>query len=234
MEHAEHSGFSIPFAPFGFDLAISQAVVIMWGTALTIFLFLVLANRFKTVRLVEEFLYEFVADAFGSSLKTKNPIWFSFLITLFLFVFFNNLSGLIPGGESPTSNINVTGALAIMVFLIAQGSGMAKHGFHHFQNLIPGGIPKLMLPFFVPLEIVSQLARPFSLAVRLFANMFSGHKVLTIFITLSILGRPYITALPFAGVVLISMFEIFVSFIQAFIFTYLASFYISDAVNASH
>lgn len=232
MSHEE--GFVIPFHLFGIDLSISQAVVIMWGTSLFVFLLLYLANKFEKVRRLEFFIYDFVAEAFGKSLKTKNPLWFSFLMTLFLFVFISNLTGLLPGGEAPTSNINVTGAMAILVFVVAQLCGLKNHSFHHFQNIIPQGIPKPMLLFFVPLEIVSQLARPFSLAVRLFANMFAGHKVLTIFATLAILAPSFIKAIPFTGVVLISLFEIFVAFIQSFIFTYLASFYISDAVSGSH
>ena len=232
MSHEE--GFVIPFNVLGLDLSINQAVVIMWGTCLFVFLFLYLANKFEKVRKLEMFLYDFIVEAFSKSLKTKNTIWFSFLITLFLFVFISNLTGLLPGGESPMSNINVTGAMAILVFVIAQLCGLKSHRLHHFSNIIPSGIPKPMLIFFIPLEIVSQLARPFSLAVRLFANMFAGHKVLTIFVTLAILAPSFVKVIPFAGVVMISFFEIFVAFIQSFIFTYLASFYISDAVSGSH
>ena len=232
-EHVLHP--IITFMPFGIDLSVTHPVVVMWGTTIFIFIFLLLANVSKRVRNIESFLFDFVSDAFGSSLHTQKKIWFSFLFTLFLFIFFNNVSSLLPGGEAPTSNINVTAAMAIFIFLISQFSGIVAHGvFHHFKNIIPSGIPPLMLIFFVPLEIVSQLARPFSLAVRLFANMFAGHKVLSIFVTLAIVAPSAIKLLPFGGVVLISMFEIFVSFIQAFIFTYLASFYISEAVSGSH
>ncbi len=229
-----HSEVIFPIHLMNLDLSITTPVIIMWGTSAFIFTFLLLANRFRKFQLVESFFYDFIVDSFANSINTKKRIWFSFLMTLFLFVFFNNLSGLIPGGESPTSNINVTGALAILVFVISQISGVWNHGFHHISNLIPSGIPKPMLLFFVPLEIVSLLAKPFSLAVRLFANMFAGHKVLTIFATLAIAAPIYIKPLPFAGVVLVSCFEIFVAFIQSFIFTYLASFYISDAVSGSH
>jgi len=234
MASEHHSGLLIPFHPFGMDMSISHAVFIMWGTCALIFLFFVVANKFKRFRQIEGFIFDFVQDAFASSLKTKSKLWFSFLLTLFVFILLNNLSGLLPGGESPTSNINVTAAMAILIFLIAQISGFVSHGFHHFQNLIPAGLPKVMLVFFIPLEIISQLARPFSLAVRLFANMFAGHKVLTIFLSLVILCQPLLKFLPFTGVVLISFFEIFVAFIQSFIFTYLASFYIGEAVSGQH
>jgi F-type H+-transporting ATPase subunit a len=156
------------------------------------------------------------------------------LITLFLFIFFNNLAGLIPGGESPNGNINVTAALALFVFILAHTIGAVGHGTQHLKHFAPEGIPKPMLLFFIPLEIISQLARPFSLAVRLFANLMAGHQVLMIFISLVMMSPLLVKVLPLTGVVLISLFEMFVSFIQAFIFTYLASFYISDSANGAH
>jgi F-type H+-transporting ATPase subunit a len=232
VEHV--SEVIMPLHVMGVDLSITKPVVVMWGTSVVIFLFLFIANLFPKVRLVQSFLYDFIAESFGNSIKTKRTIWFSFLITLFLFVLLNNLSGLLPGGESPNSNINVTGALAVFIFLLTHFLGAKQNGAHHLEHFAPNGIPKPMLLFFVPLEIVSQLARPFSLAVRLFANLMAGHKVLTIFLTLSMMAPHVVKLVPFAGVVLISMFEMFVSFIQAFIFTYLASFYISDAVNGAH
>jgi F-type H+-transporting ATPase subunit a len=230
----EHLHTLIPITVLGVDISITPPVVIMWGTCLLIFTLLLLANQFKRVREVQTFFYEFVCEAFASNINTTRRIWFSFLITLFLFVFFNNISGLIPGGEAPTSNINVTGALAIMVFLLAQVCGFLSHGLHHIKHLVPTGTPVLLMPIIVPLEIVSHLARPFSLAVRLFANMFAGHMVLTIFIGFAIMVPHVVKVLPFTVVVLVSLFEIFVAFIQSYIFTYLASFYISDAVSGSH
>jgi len=234
MSGEHHLEVIYPLHIHGYDLSITLPVVIMWGTAFVIFSFLFLANKSEKLRKIQRYLYNFITTSFGDGFKKNNRLFFSFLITLYLFILFNNLSGLIPGGESPSSNINVTAALAIMVFIVSIASGIRVHGLHFAKHFVPGGIPKVIIPFFVPLEIISQLARPFSLAVRLFANMFAGHKVLTIFCTLAILANPFIKALPFAGVVLISMFEIFVAFIQAFIFTYLTSFYLREAVADSH
>ena len=231
---AEHLEVIYPLTVYGHDFSITLPIIVMWGTGLTIFALLFLANRVEKLRKVQRYLYNFITSAFGDGFKKNNRLLFTFLITLYLFILFNNLSGLIPGAESPSSNINVTAALAIMVFLISIISGIRVHGLHYAKHFAPSGIPVVMLIFFVPLEIISQLARPFSLAVRLFANMFAGHKVLTIFCTLAILANPFIKAIPFAGVILISLFEIFVSFIQAFIFTYLTSFYLREAVAESH
>lgn len=232
-EHVVHT--LIPFYPFGIDLSISTPVVFMFGTSIFIAAGLFCLNRSKRFQGILSFTFNFVSDSFASNLATKNKLWYSFLLTLFLFVFFSNLTGLLPNGEAPTSNINVTAALAVMIFVISHVCGFLIHGVSHIKHLVPAGIPKPMLLFFFPLEIISQLARPFSLSVRLFANMFAGHQVLTIFIGfVTIVPHIVLKVIPFGGVFLISMFEIFVSFIQSFIFTYLASFYISDAVSGSH
>ncbi len=231
---AEHLEPLYPLHVQGIDLSITLPVVVMWGTGLTIFVLLLLANKSPRLRQIQRYLYTFITSSFGDGFKKTNRLIFSFLITLYLFVLFNNLSGLIPGSESPSGNINFTAAMSILVFVISIASGIRVHGFHYANHFVPGGIPKVMIPFFVPLEIVSQLARPFSLCLRLFANMLAGHKVLTIFCTLTIMATPFIKFLPFAGVMAISMFEIFVAFIQSFIFVYLTAFYIREAVGDSH
>jgi F-type H+-transporting ATPase subunit a len=225
----------IPFYLHGYDLSITKHIVVMWGVCAAVFLFLLLGNFISGIRRVELFFFDFIREAFANSLPTKKNIWFSFLVTLFLFIFFCNLSGLIPFSESPTSSISVTAAMAVVVFVLSQLVGIYCHGFGHLKTLTPSGIPVIMMPFIIPLEIISQLARPFSLAIRLFANLFAGHSVMLIFLGLITAATfPLLKLLPFAGVVLLSMFEIFVAFIQAFIFTYLASFYISDAAHGAH
>jgi len=232
-EHVQTVIYHLAF--HGVNLDVTKPVVVMWVVSAMVFLFLTVANFFSGVRRVERFLFDFIHDAFGSSLHTKKTIWFSFLVTLFLFIFLCNLSGLVPFSESPTSGISVTAAMAVVVFLVSQLVGVYCHGFRHLKVLVPSGIPVIMLPFIIPLELISQLARPFSLAIRLFANMFAGHSVMLIFLGLITSATfPLLKLLPFAGVVLLSMFEIFVAFIQAFIFTYLASFYISDAAHGAH
>ncbi|NDC83440.1 ATP synthase F0 subunit A [bacterium] len=232
-EHVQTVIYHLAF--HGVNLDVTKPVIVMWVVSAMVFLFLTVANFFSGVRRVERFLFDFIHDAFGSSLHTKKTIWFSFLVTLFLFIFLCNLSGLVPFSESPTSGISVTAAMAVVVFLVSQLVGVYCHGFRHLKVLVPSGIPVIMLPFIIPLELISQLARPFSLAIRLFANMFAGHSVMLIFLGLITSATfPLLKLLPFAGVVLLSMFEIFVAFIQAFIFTYLASFYISDAAHGAH
>jgi len=232
MDHsATAAHFGIPLSLGFLDFSISTPVVVMWCVCGVVFGLLFLANRFHRFRLLEEYIFEFVSDEFASNLKTKNKLWFSFLVSLFLFIFFCNLAGLVPGSVSPTGNINVTVALAISVFLITQVAGIMHHGIKHVLYVVPKDVPWPMLFLIVPIEIVSQLFKPFSLSLRLFANMFAGHMVMVIFLSLTVLAAPYAKIFPLFGVLVLSFFEIFVAFIQAFIFTYLASFYIMETVQ---
>lgn len=236
MVGAHESSFNIhiPFQVFGIDLSITYPILIMWGVVFFVFLFLFLGNKVRRFRLIEEYLFDFISEQIASEPKTKNKLWFSFLMTIFLFIIFGNLSGLIPGAVSPTSNINVTASLAIMVFLLTQILGIYTHGWRYFKHIVPSGIPKFLLVLMIPIEIVSQFARPFSLALRLFANVFAGHMILTIFIGFLIVVSPFIKVLPFSFIILISFFEIFVAFIQAFIFTFLSAFYIGESIQGGH
>ncbi len=233
---AEHHGPSlhIPFDVMGVPLDITTHVIVMWGVGLFIFLFCLLAMRFGKFRQIQYFIYDFVQKQFLDNMHTSVPLAFSFIATLFLFIFFSNLSGLIPGSVSPTSNISVTAALAIGVFVLSLVVGFISHGPGHIRNFIPSGVPKFMIPFIFPLEIVGQLARPLSLSIRLFANLFAGHMVLTIFLGFVMMLSQFLKVIPFLGVIALSMFEIFVSFIQAFIFTYLTALYMGEAIHPNH
>ena len=135
-----------------------------------------------------------------------------------------------------TGNINTTAALAIIVFLVVQIAGMVKQGVAgYLKSIVPGGLPLPITLFMIPIEIVGQLAKPFSLALRLFANMFAGHAVmLMIFALIFVFKSYFILPLPVIGNVAVMGFEIFVSFIQAYIFTYLSALYIATATEGGH
>jgi F-type H+-transporting ATPase subunit a len=171
--------------------------------------------------------------------------WFPFIATLFFFILYCNLLGLIPKMFTATSNINVTASLAVVVFFCTQGAGMVKHGVAGYcKTFWPKGMPKgiagiVLSVFMVFVEFISQLARPFSLAVRLFANMTAGHMVILVFISMifmfqGVLLKTFITPISVVMAVVMMAFEIFVSLLQAFIFAILASIYISLAVHPEH
>ena len=160
------------------------------------------------------------------------------LLTFFFFILFANLLGLVPSMATATGNINVTATLAIIIFLATQVGGIRENGFiGHWKALVPPGVPWPLVPIMIPIEIMGMFTKPFALTVRLFANMIAGHIIILSFFGLIFslsLKTLYISVLPFAGAVAISAFEIFVGFLQAFIFTFLSTIFIYQAVHPEH
>ncbi|MFQ5597970.1 MAG: F0F1 ATP synthase subunit A [Nitrospiria bacterium] len=241
LHHFElHPIVEIHFA--GIDLSITQAVVWIWIAVATIFILLTwVAQTLKRHPIGKQNLVEATFDFLMKELAVKvigeeGRAWFPFIATLFLFILISSLLGLVPGSFTPASNINVTAALALMVFFTVQVVGVRKHGFvGYFKGFVPPGVPAWLLPLMLPIEFIGQLAKPFSLAVRLFANMLAGHIVILVFLSLIIMLKSYvITVLPVTGVVVMSAFEIFVALIQSFIFTILTASYLKDAIHMEH
>lgn len=159
--------------------------------------------------------------------------WVPLIGSVFIFVLANNLVGIIPGFYTPTLNPIVPLTLAVIVFLTVQVTNFAKNGFlGYFKIFAPAGIPKWMLVIVAPIELVSLIAKPFSLFIRLFANMLAGHTVLAVILGLIIYFKGLLVAtvaVPFA--VVMTLLEIFISAIQAYIFAILTAVYISEVVN---
>jgi F-type H+-transporting ATPase subunit a len=165
-----------------------------------------------------------------------------YLWTVFFFVLFNNLLGIVPGGASATGNVNVTGVLAIMTFIVVVAAGMREMGAVGFWvGLVPHlDVPKAMQPLLWGLMLVIEVAglfiRHIVLAVRLFANMFAGHVVLSVilgFILMAYTSLAFWLVMPasLGGVVALSLLELFVAFLQAYIFTFLSALFIGMAVH---
>lgn len=239
------------------DLSISHAVVMLWVAAALTLVVLVCGARAVSRALVStgrfanlvEAMIEFVQGAIVEEFLGEHAKrWFGFFATLFFFILFANLLGKlpIPGLVSPTANINVTGALAVLVFVVAQAVGIWKLGLGGYLKkkfLLPAPL-WVQIPA-VPIMFLVLLAEPFSLAVRLFANMTAGHLVLFTFATAQMVGgvwllsQPHLLAkaaavMPFALSVLLVAFELFVAFIQAFIFTLLSALYLSESLEEHH
>lgn len=226
---------------YGFDISINKAVLTMWLAAFIIFMLLFITSRKakivpKGVQNIMEVFIEFVKDDIVLTMMGKEGLtWLPFLTTVFFFVLFMNILGIIPGLYTATSRLLITATMAISIFFIVHITGVRKHGLGYINNFVPSGIPVVIVPFLFIIEIISSLAKPFSLAVRLFANMFAGHMILGAFIGLTIMFNSLIIApLPLLGAVLISGLEIFFSAIQAYVFTMLSAMYISDALSSHH
>jgi F-type H+-transporting ATPase subunit a len=164
------------------------------------------------------------------------------LLSLFFFILFAALLGLLPFSATATGNISVTMGLAFITFLVSQWIGISKYGVvHHFQNMVPPGLPAWLLPVMIPVEILGMFSRPFALMVRLFANMLAGHMMITTLLMLIPLAAAVSTGMgvfmiPISlGLALfIMILEVLVAFIQAYIFTLLTSIFIGMSAHPSH
>ncbi len=226
----------IPISLFGIDVSISNSVIWIWialGIALGLLRYGLRAPQLVPGRMqsMAEASLLFVRGIINDTIGKEGQKFFPLIFSLFLFVLFCNVTGLIPGSFTPTSQLVVTGTFAVGVFIFSTGLGFYKHGTHYFKFFVPGGLPVLLLPLMVPIEIISYLARPVSLSVRLFANMTAGHTVLGVlfFFTATL---PWFGAwLPFGFSVVFTAVEGFIGFIQAYIFTILTCVYINDALH---
>jgi F-type H+-transporting ATPase subunit a len=197
----------------------------------------VVPGRFQAIA---EISYEFVANTVRSSAGSEGMKFFPFVFTLFMFVLFANLIGLIPYSFTVTSQLIVTATLSLLVFFIVVGYGFWRNGLHFFNLFVPKGVPKLILPAIVVIEVLSFLSRPVSHSVRLFANMLAGHITLQVFAgfiimlaSAGILGW-FGAALPFIMVVMLTALEFLVAFLQAYVFAILTCIYLNDAIHPGH
>jgi F-type H+-transporting ATPase subunit a len=177
-----------------------------------------------------ESLYEFIANMVEDNVGQEGRQYFPFLFTLFMFVLLGNLLGMIPYSFTFTSHIIVTFALAATVFIGVTLIGIARHGFHFLSLFVPHGVPKVLLILLVPIELLSYCIRPFTLSIRLFANMMAGHTMLAIFAGFAgSLGLFF-----FAPIVMdsaIILLEFLVAVLQAYVFTILSCLYLKDAIH---
>ncbi|MGH9267015.1 MAG: F0F1 ATP synthase subunit A [Acidimicrobiales bacterium] len=233
----------------GTPFAINKiALITIAAAAITLTLFLVAGRKAQLVptgvqNLVEATV-EFVRD--GIALQIMGPSglpWVPFLTALFTFVFFCNLPEVIPFIQMPaTARMAIPAFLAIIVWVVFNVVGIKSQGIGTYlrSNLFPPGVPKALYVLVTPIEFISTFfVRPFSLAVRLFANMLAGHLLLVTFAVLSaaLFAKSVLAVilpLPFIMLVLLTGFEVLVALLQAFIFTMLTAVYIDGAMHAHH
>ena len=222
----------------GFDISINKAVIAMWvGLSIMFGLFMLVVKSGVRVipgklQVVAELALGFIMDMVEEFIgKKEAPKYFPFIATIFFFVLACNLVGMIPGSYTITSQLVVTGVFASFIFVLTLFIGFAKHGFHFLGILVPPGVPKIMIPVMIPIEVISMIARPVSLSVRLFANMTAGHTILYVLFGLAMSTPLMIGWLPFGFTVAINGLEIAIAFIQAYIFTILTCVYIGDVIH---
>ncbi|MEK9707384.1 MAG: F0F1 ATP synthase subunit A [Alphaproteobacteria bacterium] len=210
------------------SLWMTIAVVVAGGTlAIAAGRGAMVPGRLQTVA---ELLYEFIAGLIKETIGAQGRKYFPIIFTVFAFVLTGNLLGMIPYSFTFTSHIIVTFAMAIVIFIAVTVLGFVKHGMHFFTFFVPPGTPLVMYPLMIPIEILSYLSRPISLAVRLFANMMAGHILLKV-IAGFVAAMGVFGILPLALVVALTGLELIIAFLQAYVFTILTCLYINDALH---
>ncbi len=225
----------VPLHVGGLDLSFSNSALFMAISVAVITAFLTLSmSGAKLVptrwQSAAELSYEFIANMIRDNVGSAGKAYFPFVFSLFMFVLFGNLIGMVPYSFTFTSHIAVTFALAAFIFIGVTVIALVRHGWHFFTFFAPRGMPLALQVLLVPIEIISYLIRPMTLSIRLFANMMAGHTMLVIFagfvVAMGIFGF-----LPLALNVFFILLELLVAVLQAYVFTILTCIYLHDAIH---
>ena len=221
------------------DISFTNASLFMMISALAIISVFFVGTKRKAIiptkiQLLTELSYTLISKMISDTAGSKAKPYFPFVFSLFMFVLFCNMLGMLPYSFTVTSHIIVTFALAAVIFVGVTIIGFVNHGVGYLKLFIPSGVPVFLLPLIVIIEIISYLSRPVSLSVRLFANMMAGHTMLKVFggfvISLGIIGG----WLPLSFTVALTGLEILIAFLQAYVFAILTCIYLNDALNLNH
>lgn len=241
MSDAAHSPLAqfeihplLPIHLGGYDLSFTNSSLMMAIAIALIGLFMHLGGRKQALvpgrlQATNEMLVEFVRGIASDNAGHEALKYFPLIFTLFIFILFCNLLGMVPASFTATSHLVVTFAMAATAFLAITLIGFIRHGAHFLSLFLPSGTPLWMAPFMILIELVSYLSRPISLSIRLAANMMAGHLLLKIiagFVAIGLLG-----VLPFVFLVVFTGFEIFIACLHAYIFTLLTCIYLNDALH---
>jgi F-type H+-transporting ATPase subunit a len=233
-----------PVEAFGFDISFTNASLWMCIVAGATAAFLIAASSKRALvpsrlQSVGEIAYELLSGMVKNVMGEEGMVFFPFIFTLFMFILFANMIGMIPGSFTVTSHIAVTAALAFAIFFMVIIVGFWRHGLKFLMLFVPK-VPPVLLPLLVPIEIISFLSRPLSHSIRLFANMLAGHTMLFMFGTFVVsLGAaggmlPALSVLPLLGIVAVTALEFLIAFLQAYVFAILACIYLNDALHLHH
>ena len=223
-----------------FDISFTNASLFMIISSLAILIIFNIGSKKNSllpnkIQLLAELSYTFVSKMISDTAGLKAKPYFAFIFSLFMFVLFCNMFGMIPYTFTVTSHIIVTFVLACLYIYWSNNCWICmKHGFGYLKLFVPSGVPAVLLPLIVVIEVISYLSRPVSLSVRLFANMMAGHTMMKVFggfvISLGIVGG----WLPLSFSVALTGLEILVAFLQAYVFAILTCIYLNDALNLHH
>ena len=235
----------IPFEISGLDHSFTKSSAYMALTVAVASGFLLLATRRGALvpgrwQSSAELVYEFVGKTLRDNAGQEGMRFFPLVFSLFMFILVANLLGMFPYAFTVTSHLIVTFALAMTVFATVTLYGLLRHGAGFLKLFVPDGVPLILTPIIVPIEVISYLSRPVSHSVRLFAVMLAGHITLKVFagfvVSMSGLGALGMVGalLPFAMTVALTALELLMAVIQAYVFTMLTCMYLNDALHPGH
>ena len=220
------------------DISLTNSSVMMIAVLVILNVFLIYATKRKSMvpgrlQSIAEMSYEMIYNTTQSNLGNNGKRLFPLVYSLFMFILLCNMLGLIPYSFTVTSHIIVTFALAFGVFLLATIMGFVINGHKYLRLFLPKGVPVFLIPILIPIEIVSYISRPISLAVRLAANMMAGHTIIKVFamfvVTLGVWGIA-----PLLFIVVLYVLETLIAFLQAYVFAVLTCLYINDSFHPEH
>lgn len=217
------------------DLSFSNSSLAMVLAVFFIFLMFALGGKNKRIvpgkfQALIEISYKLITSMIDENIGTVGMKYFPFVFCIFFFILFGNLIGMVPFMFTFTSHIIVTFTLAMIVFCFVTLLGFVLHGTKFLSFFVPKGVPFILKPILVPIEILSYFSRPVSLSIRLFANMMAGHTILKVFAAFSVMLGMYGIA-PLIVNIALTGFEILVACLQAYVFTILTCLYLNDAVH---
>ena len=238
-EQWEIAGYAIPFTNSALWMAL---------TLIALWLFMLGGMKRELIpgrwQMAVEGVTGFISDMVDSNIGEKGKKYVPYIFSLFMFILFANMLGMLPTALvgihafTVTSHLTVTAILAMATFLIVLVVGFGTHGIKFFGLFVPHGTPLVMIPIIFVIELISFLVRPFSLAVRLFVAMTAGHvllKVLAGFVinagAAGAATAAFVSVPSFILMIGISLLEVLIAFIQAYVFALLASSYLNDAIN---
>lgn len=241
LEHHLLDHVYFRFAAGALSLPFSKHLLMMWASAGLAILVLVsaaqMAKRGRRNRFVSfvESLTVFVRDEIViPNIGEEGRPFLPYFLSVFFFVLFMNLLGMIPGSATATGNISVTASLALCTLFMINAAGVRAHGVGGYvKSLVPHGMPVWLLPLMYPIELLGLLTKSFALSIRLFANMIAGHIVILAFLALIFLfGKLWVAPLSVAAALGINLLELFVAFLQAYIFTLLSAIFVGSAIHS--
>ena len=225
----------VPIEVAGANVSFTNSSLFMGLAVLCVLGLFYFAGRHATLvpgrlQSLVEVVYEFILGIIDDNVGKEGRRYFSYIITLFMFILFGNLLGMIPGSFTFTSHIIVTFAMAIVVVGAVTVIGFKRHGLHFLSLFAPSGVPVYIYPLLIPIEILSYLVRPVSLSVRLAVNMTAGHILMKSFAGF-VLAMGVFGVLPLLVAVGLTGLEFAIAFLQAYVFTVLACLYLNDALH---